>query len=75
MDESSRVVRLKVEGMHCRSCSMLVDMTLQELDGVESSTTDLANGISTVAFDPAAVAVEDLIAAVRAAGYEAQLAG
>ena len=61
-------------GMHCRSCSMLVDMTLQDLDGVQSSTTDLGTGVSTVTLDPAVVTVDDLIAAVRAVGYEAEAA-
>jgi len=74
MSESFRAVRLKVGGMHCRSCSMLVDMTLQDLDGVQSSTTDLGTGVSTVTLDPAVVTVDDLIAAVRAVGYEAEVA-
>jgi copper chaperone len=75
MTASSQTIQLKTTGMHCRSCSMLVDMTLGDVEGVESSVTDLAGGITTVAFDSAAVSVDDLIAAVRSVGYEAEPAG
>lgn len=60
--------------MHCRSCSMLVDMTLGELPGVEQSQTDLTSGMTEVRYDPSVVGVDDLISAVRSAGYEAEIA-
>jgi copper chaperone len=72
MTVSAKTVQLKTTGMHCRSCSMLVDMTLGDLEGVESSVTDLAGGITTVAFDSSALSVDDLVAAVRSVGYEAE---
>ncbi len=68
------VARLKTTGMHCRSCSILIDMTLDELPGVEQSRTDLTSGTTEVRYDPGRVTVEDLIAAVRSAGYEAEIA-
>ncbi len=72
--ENTTVARLTTSGMHCRSCSMLVDMTLGELAGVEESKTDLASGVTQVRYDPGALSVDDLIAAVRSAGYEAEVA-
>lgn len=75
MSEHTTLVRLKTSGMHCRSCSMLVDMTLSELDGVVSSATDLASGITQVEIDPSGVTPSDLMAAVRSVGYEAELTG
>ncbi len=64
-------VRLSTTGMHCGSCAMLIDLTLGELDGVREVTTDYASGVSSVTFDPASISVEDLVASVRAAGYDA----
>lgn len=64
---------LSTSGLHCRSCSMLVDMTLSDLFGVVSSETDLATGATVVVHDPDVVTVDELIAAVRGAGYEASL--
>ena len=65
-------VTLKTTGMHCRSCSTLVDMTLDDLDGVEESETDHVSGDTKVRFDPAKVSVDDVIAAIRSAGYDAE---
>jgi copper chaperone CopZ len=64
--------RLKVSGMHCTSCSMLVDMTLEELDGVQSAQTDHASGESIVTFDSDVVGSQTLVEAVRKVGYDAE---
>ena len=74
MANDSKVTRLKTSGMHCRSCSMLVDMTLGDLQGVEESRTDLASGMTEVRYDPQQVTVEELISAIRSAGYDAEVA-
>lgn len=70
---SERTVRLRTSGMHCRSCAMNIDLTLGDLDGVASSETDLAAGMTVVAFDDDVVDVAALIAAVKDAGYDAEL--
>lgn len=64
--------RLRVSGMHCSSCSMLVDMTLEELDGVESAKTDHASGESIVTYDSDVVSPDTLVQAVRRVGYDAE---
>jgi copper chaperone len=40
-----------VTGMHCGSCSLLIDDTLEDLVGVTSAHTDIKTGQSTVALD------------------------
>ena len=67
--------QLTTSGMHCSSCSMLVDMTLGDLAGVETSKTDHATGETVVTFDDSVVSIEQIIDAIRGAGYEAELAG
>ena len=74
MAETTHSARFNTTGMHCRSCSMLIDMTLGDLDGVQSSQTDLASGTTDVTFDPGLVSVEDIVGAIRSVGYEAELA-
>jgi copper chaperone len=64
--------RLNTTGMHCRSCSMLVDMTVGDLDGVAEVTTDHATGETVVTFDPKVVTVESIIDAIRSVGYDAE---
>lgn len=64
--------RVITTGMHCSSCSMLVDMTLADLAGVVDSKTDHATGISVVTYDDALVSMEQILDAIRGAGYEAE---
>ena len=67
--------RLSTSGMHCSSCSMLIDLTLGDLDGVVESRTDHATGESVVRYDDERVSVERIIEAIRGAGYEAEVVG
>jgi Cu+-exporting ATPase len=66
-------VQLALEGMTCASCAARVEKRLNKLDGVEASV-NFATEQARVDFDPRAVAVDDLIGAVEAAGYGAALA-
>lgn len=66
---------LKTTGLHCASCSMLVKMELDDVAGVTEVQVDHVTGDTTVTYDPAAATTDDLIAAVVAAGYAAELAG
>ena len=60
---------IAVSGMHCNSCGLLVDETLEELDGVIRSATDVRRGRVQVEFEPAVVNVEDITAAIDDLGY------
>ena len=58
-----------VSGMHCSSCGLLVDETLEDLDGVMRSTTDVRRGRVVVEFEPAVVTVVDITTAIDDLGY------
>jgi Cu+-exporting ATPase len=68
-------VELAVTGMHCASCAALIEETLAERSGVAGAAVDLDAGRARVAFDPTAVTVEELCAAVADAGYGASPGG
>jgi copper chaperone len=61
-----------VEGMHCGSCGMLIDETLEELDGVAASATSLRSGLSRVDLDPDRCSPQQVVAAIAEAGYTAR---
>jgi len=67
-------VRLNTLGLHCPSCSMLVRMQLEDIPGVAEVKSDHVSGITEVTFDPDQASVDDLIGAIVAAGYGAELA-
>ncbi len=65
-----RRVDLPVAGMSCASCVARVEQHLQRVPGVVTAQVNFAAERAAVTFDPAAVRVEDLVAAVHDAGYE-----
>lgn len=69
---STTEVTLKTTGLHCRSCSTMVDMTVGELDGVESVATDHETGDTKVSFRADLVSIDDILTAIRSAGYDAE---
>lgn len=60
-----------VSGMHCSSCSILIDEAIEELDGVTSATTSLKRKLTTVNLDPTRCDPDQVVEAIRAAGYQA----
>jgi P-type Cu+ transporter len=64
-------VELSITGMTCASCANRIERRLNKLDGV-AATLNYATETATVEHDPG-VAIEDLVAAVEAAGYGAAL--
>jgi len=69
---SEVTANLVTSGLHCTSCSMLVDLTVGDLDGVSEVRTDHATGATVVLFDDAAITVEQIVDAIRSVGYDAE---
>jgi Cu+-exporting ATPase len=67
-----RELRLDIEGMHCASCAVRVERSLNELEGVDASV-NLATEQATVVCAPE-VDVERLVGAVERTGYHAHAA-
>ncbi len=63
--------QLKIQGMHCASCAMLIDDELEELDGVTKAKTSFAKQRTDVDFDETKVAPDVIIAKIAALGYQA----
>lgn len=64
--------QLSTTGMHCGSCAMLIDMTVGDLEGVESVSTEYADGSTTVTYDSDTVTLDQIIQAIRGVGYDAE---
>ena len=70
----TRTVTLRIEGMHCASCCLLVDDFMEDVHGVTASSTNLRRGTCEVHADES-VAEAELLAAVQAAGYSGAILG
>jgi len=66
-------IEIQTSGTHCGSCTMLIEMTVDELEGVESVSADHASGMARVTFDPDLIAPEAITAAIEDAGYGAEI--
>ena len=63
------IIHLKITGMSCKHCVMSATKALEAVDGVDSVNVTLEPGGAIVSGN---VDKEELIAAVTAAGYEAE---
>ena len=61
----------KIEGMTCTHCTMAVEKALKRVEGVTKAWVDLESAQAAV--EGTGLDVHDLIAAVEAAGYHAEL--
>lgn len=62
-----------IEGMHCASCGLLVDDALEDLAGVERTSTSVKHARTVVVADPARCTPVDVMAGIAAVGYESRL--
>lgn len=70
-----KTVDIKTTGMHCPSCSMLVEMNVSDLPGIESVKASVADCLTTVTYDETAQTAEKIVAEIRDAGYDAEIIG
>ena len=73
-NQTRQTMTWQVTGMHCSSCSILIDEAVEELDGVAFSTTSLKRKLTTVTFDSTRCDPVQITAAIVEAGYTAALA-
>ncbi len=62
--------KFDVNGMHCKSCEMLIKDSLEEADGVRNVTVSHAKGFVNVEFDESKISEEKIMSIIRNEGYE-----
>jgi len=67
-------IRIEIEGMHCSSCANLVERSLKKLPGVSQASVNFAAEKANVIYDETQVKPQNLIEAIKKAGYKAELA-
>ncbi len=72
----SKIVKkkLKIDGMHCTSCSMNIDFDLEDLEGVKKAKTSYAKQETEVEFDEGLVSLDKVLATIEKTGYKAKIA-
>lgn len=67
-------VTIPVDGMTCAACTSRVQRALSGVAGVHDASVNLMLRQATVQFNPGATTPDRLVEAIRATGYEAELA-
>jgi Cu+-exporting ATPase len=74
-NNNQRLARMDipVTGMTCASCVRRVERTLSKKEGVAEASVNFAAERASVTYDQAATSPEELIGAIRDAGYDAEV--
>ena len=63
------IVTFKIQGMHCTSCAMNIDGSLEDLDGVVEAKTSYVKSETKVIYDPTKVTRKQMLGEIEKAGY------
>lgn len=65
-------ITLRSQELSCPSCVAKIEKALDAVDGVETAKVHFNTGRIEIQYDDARAEVDDLVKAVRSAGYEAK---
>lgn len=69
VNDSKKKAEIKISGMHCASCALNVEKSLQRLEGVEEAQVNFGTEKATVEYDPDKLELQKLEETVEKAGY------
>ena len=61
--------KFKIIDMHCTSCAMIIDMNLEDLDGVSKAQTNYAKQVCEVEFDTNKITQARIMETIKKTGY------
>ena len=64
-------LELHIEGMHCGSCAVGIQMLTSTMDGVSSANVDYEKKKGVFEFDPAKASKDAIVKAIAELGYTA----
>ncbi len=62
----------KLSGLDCASCALSIENALDQLNGVQDCEVQEKDNLLLVDFDEAKVSADQVLAAVRDAGFDAE---
>jgi len=69
---NSKKTSLQIQGMHCASCAVSIEKSLQKKKGVKTATVNFATEKASVEFDPRAIDVKKIQNEIKKLGYKSQ---
>jgi copper chaperone len=65
-------IQIKAKGMHCKSCDMLIEDSMSDLDGVINCKSSFEKQIVDVEFDEKKVTLDQIKKVIVDEGYEVE---
>lgn len=62
--------KLQVDGMTCISCQNKIEKKLRSINGIKSADVNFSTGTAVVTYDPDAISLKDIVAAIQKLGYQ-----
>lgn len=69
----SKRISLSLSGMHCASCAGIIERSLRKVPGIQQANVNFAAEKALVVYDENQASLDNLIGAVKKAGYSATL--
>ncbi|OGJ37663.1 MAG: hypothetical protein A2383_04080 [Candidatus Pacebacteria bacterium RIFOXYB1_FULL_39_46] len=67
---NNEIIKLKISGMHCNSCSLNIENELEDLPGVVEANVHYAKSEATINFDPEKVKPAKIKSVIEKLGYQ-----
>lgn len=64
-----KTIILKLEGLHCSSCAINIDLTLEDLNGVQNSDTSYHQSTTTITYDENKISLDQITNTIKSLGY------
>jgi copper chaperone CopZ len=64
-------LRLRIVGLDCVACSLVIRRALEEVNGVRNVGVSYMMNLALVDYDPDVVSKEEIMKAVKKTGYDA----
>ncbi len=63
---------IKVKGMHCHGCEMLIKLSLKEIEGINEVGVSYQKGEVEIEYDEGQVDLKKILEVIEENGYEPQ---
>jgi copper chaperone CopZ len=64
------IINLNLSGLHCSSCAVNIDLSLEDLPGVISSKTNYAKSQAIITYDQEKIEPKTILAEIEKLGYK-----
>jgi copper chaperone CopZ len=68
-----KTIKLKLQGMHCTSCAVDIDLSLEDIQGIISSDTSYPKSEITVTYNSQEIQLQEIQQEIEKLGYPTHL--